>query len=92
MLARYRKSVAALLGSVATWGLTAGADGTYDQVELWGLLAALAAVFAVWGTPNDVPAGAPRDPGMSERGESGVIVAVGIVGIVLILLLLFMVF
>jgi hypothetical protein len=58
-VSRYRKSIAGALGALATWGLTAGADGHYTQAELWGLLAAAAAVVAVWGASNDPPLAAP---------------------------------
>lgn len=31
------KAIAATLTALGTWGVTAAADGSYDQVELWGL-------------------------------------------------------
>lgn len=67
-MSRYRKSIAALLTAVATWGATAAADGSFDAIEWSGLLGALATVVAVWGVPNDTPTGEPRDPAVSERG------------------------
>jgi hypothetical protein len=67
-MTRYAKAVVACLSALATWGVTAGADGSYDQVELWGLLGALAAVLITYITPNDPPAGEPADPHLSERG------------------------
>ena len=53
MFARYRKSIAALIGTLSTWGLAAGADGVYTQLEWWGLVAAFGTVVAVWGVPNE---------------------------------------
>lgn len=67
MFNRYRKSIAALVGAVATWGLAASADGAYDQAEWWALVAAVGTVVAVWGIPNDPPPGEPADPNSSER-------------------------
>lgn len=52
-MSKYRKSIAAFIGAVATWGLAAAEDGVYTQPEWWALLAALAGVVAVWGVPND---------------------------------------
>lgn len=70
-LSRYAKTVAAVVGTIATWGATASADGTITQVEWWGLLAALAAVVGVYGVPNRPPAGEPSDPAMSEQDLAG---------------------
>jgi hypothetical protein len=58
-MSRYSKSIAGALGALSTWGLTAGADGHYTQAELWGLLAAAAAVVAVWSASNDPPLAVP---------------------------------
>ena len=51
-MSRYAKSLAALLGALATWGITAAEDERYTQVELWGGLLALATALAVWAVPN----------------------------------------
>lgn len=51
-MSAYAKAVAAFLGSVATWGIAAGADGHYDQVELWGLLGVVGTVLATYAIPN----------------------------------------
>lgn len=67
-ITRYRKSLAALIGTVATWGAAAAATGGVTPAEWWGLLAALGTVVAVWGVPNDAPAGELPDPTQSERG------------------------
>lgn len=53
-MTRYAKSIVALLGAVATWGVTAGEDSTYTQVELWGALLALTTAAAVFFVPNAV--------------------------------------
>jgi hypothetical protein len=87
-MTRYAKAVVACLSALATWGVTAGADGSYDQVELWGLLGALAAVLITYITPNDPPAGQPADPRLSERGESAVVLVVGILAAVVLILLI----
>jgi hypothetical protein len=55
-VSRYAKTAAAFLGGVATWGATAVADNAVTPVEWFGLLAAVAAVLAVWGVPNSPPA------------------------------------
>lgn len=65
-LARYRKTVAALLTLIATWGGTALIDGGVDGVEWFGLLGAFGAAL-VYGVPNDTPTGQAPDPAMSER-------------------------
>lgn len=65
-MSRYSKAVLALLGALATWGITAAEDGIYTQVELWGALLAVATAATVYLVPNSPPAGEARDPGMSE--------------------------
>jgi hypothetical protein len=87
-MSRYAKAVVACLSAAATWGITAGADGTYSQVELWGGLGALAAVLLTYVTPNDPPKGEPADPNVSERGESAVVLVVGILAAVVLVLLI----
>jgi len=67
-LSRYSKTIAAILGAVSTWGITAAAEGGINAVEWYGLLGALAAALAVYGIPNVAPTGEPADPGMSEQG------------------------
>lgn len=67
-MSRYMKAIAAFLGALATWGIAAGADGGYDQVELWGLAGVLATVLATYSIPNTPPAGEPADPRVSEKG------------------------
>lgn len=51
-MSRYVKFIAAIFGTIATWGLTAAVDGKIDLVELFGLLAALAGSLAVFQLPN----------------------------------------
>jgi hypothetical protein len=73
MLNRYRKSVSSLVATVAGWGVAASTDGVYTQQEWWGLGILLAGVVAVWGIPNDPPAGRAADPNVSERGAVNVV-------------------
>lgn len=49
----YAKSIVALLGALATWGLTASEDGVYTQVEIWGAVLALSTAAGVWLVPNE---------------------------------------
>ena len=77
MIARNRKGIVALLGGLATWGVAAGADGTYSQVELWGLLAVAATVFGVWGVTNAPPE--PPEAGGADLGTVLIAAAVTIV-------------
>lgn len=90
-MTRYAKTIAAILGAISTWGITAGADGGYDQVEMYGLLGAIATVLAVYGVPNNPPADQPADPNVSEQGASllDVVLALAAVALVVWLLLAF---
>jgi hypothetical protein len=54
-MTRHTKGLVALLGALATWGITAAEDNTYTQVELWGALLALATAAGVWLAPNRSP-------------------------------------
>jgi hypothetical protein len=72
MMTRYSKTIVALLGALATWGVTAAEDNTYTQVELWGALLALATAAGVYAFPNRPPAGEPSDPLISEQGHGTV--------------------
>jgi steroid 5-alpha reductase family enzyme len=58
-MSTYAKAIIATLTAIATWGVTAGADGNYSQVELWGLLGVVAAAVAVYAVPNKP---SPTDP------------------------------
>jgi hypothetical protein len=51
-VSNYVKAISALLGAVSTWGITASADDAITQVELYGLLGAVATVLAVYAFPN----------------------------------------
>lgn len=51
-MSAYVKAVLAALGAVSTWGITAGADGGYSHVELYGLLAAVVTAVSVYAFPN----------------------------------------
>ena len=66
-MSRYAKAIVALLGALATWGITAAEDATYTQVELWGALLAVVTAVGVYAYPNDRPADEPYDPDISER-------------------------
>lgn len=48
---QYIKAGLGALAAAATWGVVAGADGHYEQVELWGLLGVLVAAVAVYYAP-----------------------------------------
>lgn len=56
-MSKYWKSILAAVGTLATWGITASADGNYSQEEWWGLLAVLAGTAAVYvkGNTSNVP-------------------------------------
>jgi hypothetical protein len=47
-----RKSIAAALTGLASWGVTAHPDGI-DGLEWWGLFGVLVGAFLVWLTPNE---------------------------------------
>ena len=64
---RYAKALVALIGAVATWGITAADDGVYTQVELWGALLAAVTAIGVYAYPNERPADEPYSPDISER-------------------------
>ena len=68
-MSRYMKTIAAILGTVSTWGITAGSSEGISGVELYGLLGALSGAFAVYGIPNTPPAGQAADPNMSEQDQ-----------------------
>lgn len=85
-MTRYAKTIIAALTALATWGVTAGADGVYDQVELWGLLGALTAAAGTYFVPNDPPKGEPADPEVSERGVSTTELALIVCAVCLVLL------
>jgi len=76
-MSRYFKAIAALLGAVSTWGITAAADDAISTVEWFGLVGALGTVIAVYAVPNDPPAGQLADPALSERGFAAVEFALG---------------
>ena len=88
-LSRYWKTIIAVLGGISSWGITASADNDITQVELYGLLGALATALAVYGIPNSPPSGEPADPNMSERGaiDNSTVVAISIVVIAVIFVL-----
>lgn len=70
----YAKAITALLGALATWGVTAAEDAVYTQMEWWGLLLALATALTVYSVPNRAPGAGERfvreirDHGNSETG------------------------
>lgn len=47
-----RKTIAALVGAVLTWGTVAQVDGI-ETAEWWGLAVAVATVVGVFGVPNE---------------------------------------
>jgi hypothetical protein len=52
LMKAYVKSISAFFGLLGTWGATAGSDGHYDQVELWGLTGVIVGTLAVYSFPN----------------------------------------
>lgn len=50
--APHAKAIVALLGALATWGITAAEDNIYTQVEIWGAILALTTAATVWLVPN----------------------------------------
>lgn len=48
----YIKCITAFFTLLGTWGATAGANGSYDQVELWGLSGVIVGTLAVYSFPN----------------------------------------
>ena len=66
-MSRYTKTIVALLGALATWGITAAEDGVYTQVEWWGALLALVTAAGVYAFPNTPPTGEAPDPAISEQ-------------------------
>lgn len=62
-----RKTVAALLTGIATWGGTALADGEISSVEWFGLVGVVASVIAVFGVSNSAPPGEEDHPDVSEQ-------------------------
>lgn len=66
-MSRYVKMILAALGAFATWGITAGADEGYTDVELYGLLGAVITAVTVYAFPNRPPAGEMSDPNVSEQ-------------------------
>lgn len=77
-LPAYRKTMGAILGTLATWGLAASPDGI-QAAEWWGLVAAFATMLTVYGVKNEP---SPTD---AERGASTLVVVL-IVVLVLIAL------
>lgn len=84
---RYRKSIAALLGALSTWGI-ASYEGGYSQGEWWALVGVVGTVVAVWGIPNDTPAGEAPAPGVSERGYGAVELVVGVLLVLILVVVL----
>ena len=87
---RYAKALIALLGAVATWGLTAAEDDRYTQVELWGAVLAVATALGVYAWPNQPPRGQHRRSDMSEQGghaDVGILIFALLVLVVLLVIL-----
>lgn len=49
---QYVKAIIAFFSLLGTWGAAAGADGGYDQAELWGLAGVVVGTAAVFQFPN----------------------------------------
>lgn len=50
-MAIYAKAIAALFGSVSTWGIAVAPDGI-NSAEWFGLLGVIGTVMAVYAIPN----------------------------------------
>jgi hypothetical protein len=48
----YAKAIAALLGGIATWGVTAATDNAISLVEWFGLVGVVGTAIAVFAIPN----------------------------------------
>lgn len=51
-LPAYRKTLAAIVGAVLTWGSVAQ-DGGIQATEYWGLAVAVATAIGVFSVPNE---------------------------------------
>jgi len=51
-MAKFAKFIVALFGGIATWGVTAGADGSISDIEYYGLLAVIGTAFEVFAIAN----------------------------------------
>jgi hypothetical protein len=91
-----RKSIAAALTGLASWGVTAHPDGI-DGLEWWGLFGVLVGAFLVWLTPNE-PENVniddrllPYDPEPTTRdagaGELDVVVKVLVIVLLVVVIL-----
>ena len=93
-MTRYAKSLAALLGAIGTWGVTAAEDGAISLGEWFGVLIALSTALAVFALPNRPPGGEPHDPAVSEQDPRAVpdagltLLEALVVGLVVVVLLL----
>lgn len=76
-LPAYRKTLAALVGAVLTWGVTAQ-DGGIQSQEWWALAVAAATTLGVFGVSNE-PTGEDAEGGQSVIHVLGVIFLVLIV-------------
>jgi len=79
----YAKAIAALLGAVSTWGVTAAADGAITLVECFGLVGAIGAVVAVFAATNR-PA-----TGRAERGLADLLLVLAVLALALVLVVAF---
>jgi hypothetical protein len=80
-MARYAKAIVALLGALATWGITAAEDNAYSQVELWGALLAVVTAAGVYAAPYR-----PLSDEPSDRGAVDVVTLLVIVLLVVVIL------
>jgi len=55
-----RKALIAFIGALGAWGITAAADGKYDQVELWGLCAVAVTGLSTWTVRNHEKLRSPK--------------------------------
>ncbi|HWH01936.1 MAG TPA: hypothetical protein VNV66_22070 [Pilimelia sp.] len=89
-MTRYTKALAALLGAVGTWGVTAAEDGSIVLGEWFGLLVALGTALGVYALPNVAPG--VREPHVSETApDDGAIAPVEAALLVFILVVVLVV-
>lgn len=58
---QYLKAIAALLGGIAGWGITATTDGVISMTDWFGLVAVFATALGVFAVENAPAEAEPRD-------------------------------
>ena len=76
MLRAYKKTIAAIVGAVLTWGLTAQDDGI-QAAEWWGLGVAVATALGVYQVSNEP--NPPDEGGSVEAGSLALGLFIGLI-------------